>query len=52
MELTLGKVVHAEKNYHILLVRKAGLENRYQRVGLGEIKARCVSEDCAKGELC
>lgn len=45
-------VEDAEKTYYILLVRKIPLENQYERVGLGEIKARCVSKYCCEGELC
>ena|ERR1700722_17892233 len=45
-------VEDAEKTYFILLVRKIPLENQFERVGLGEIKARCVSEECCEGELC
>ncbi|KAF2174745.1 hypothetical protein K469DRAFT_725092 [Zopfia rhizophila CBS 207.26] len=41
----------AEKAYYILLVRKASLENQYERVVLGKIKARCVSKEYCKGEL-
>lgn len=44
-------VEDAEKDYFILLVRKIRLENQYERVGLGVIKARCVSKDCCEGEL-
>src|SRR5579859_5634328 len=52
MEWTRTHVEDAEKAYHILLVRKIRSENQFERVGLGEIKARCVSEECCEGELC
>jgi hypothetical protein len=39
------------ENYYILLVRKIGLENQYERVGLGKIKARCISKEYYEGKL-
>ncbi|PMD51074.1 HET-domain-containing protein [Hyaloscypha bicolor E] len=52
MQWTPAQVEDTEKTYHILLVRKIRFENQYERVGLGEIEAHYVSEDCWKGELC
>jgi hypothetical protein len=52
MEWTRTHVEDTEKTYHILLVRKIRLQNQFERVGLGEIKTRCVSEECCEGELC
>ena len=49
--MELGDYEDAEKDYHILLVRKIGLENQYERVGLGKTKARCISKECCEGEL-
>jgi hypothetical protein len=51
MKRTSSDVEDAEKTYHILLVRKIRLENQFKRVGLGEIKARCISKKCCEGEL-
>jgi len=46
-----GDLEDAERVCHVLLVRKVGMENQFERVGLGEIRASCVSEKYCEGEL-
>jgi hypothetical protein len=41
----------AEKIYHVLLVGERHSDSRYERVGLGQIKARCVSKESWEGRL-
>jgi hypothetical protein len=52
MKRTPTHVEDAEKTYHVLLLRQNGLENQYERIGRGEVKARCVSKQRCDGELC
>ena len=48
---TQNHMEDAQRIYYILLLKKIESENKYERVGLGEIKAGCVSEDYREGEL-
>lgn len=40
----------AERTYYILLVSEI-LDNRYERIGLGKIKARCISKEYCEKRL-
>jgi hypothetical protein len=41
----------AEKTYYILLLRGRLLDNWYERVGVGKIKARCVSAEYSETKV-
>ncbi|OAQ58352.2 tol-like protein [Pochonia chlamydosporia 170] len=49
--IKVDKAEDAEKTYYILLVKETLLEDQYERVGIGMIKSRCVSQKFYKGEL-
>ena len=51
LERTQNHVEDAQRIYYIFLLKKIESGNKYERVGLGEIKAGCVSEDYREGEL-